>query len=67
MDCAAITVHNPIAQDEPTVALAQVDEHRELHEARLTTSGGQSVSPKEICGRVPPAGNLAAYGVQGRN
>jgi transposase len=25
--CAAITVHNPIAQDEPTVALAQVDEH----------------------------------------
>ena len=26
--CAAITVHNPIAQDESTVALAQVDEHR---------------------------------------
>lgn len=38
--CAAITVHNPIAQDEPTVALAQVDEHRELHEARITTLGG---------------------------
>lgn len=38
--CAAITVHNPIAQDEPTVALAQVDEHRELHEARVTTLGG---------------------------
>jgi transposase len=37
--CAAITVHNPIAQDEPTVALAQVDEHRELHEARVTTMG----------------------------
>ena len=37
--CAAITVHNPIAQDEPTVALAQVDEHRELHEARMTTLG----------------------------
>ena len=37
--CAAITVHNPIAQDEPTVALAQVDEHRELHEARITTLG----------------------------
>ncbi len=38
--CAAITVHNPIAQDEPTVALAQVDEHRALHEARITTLGG---------------------------
>ena len=38
--CAAITVHNPIAQDEPTVALAQVDEHRELHEATITTLGG---------------------------
>jgi transposase len=38
--CAAITVHNPIGQDEPTVALAQVDEHRELHEARITTLGG---------------------------
>jgi len=37
--CAAIPVHNPIAQDEPTVALAQVDEHRELHEARITTLG----------------------------
>ena len=37
--CAAITVHNPIAQDEPTVALAQVDEHRELHEASVTTLG----------------------------
>ncbi len=37
--CAAITVHNPIAQDEPTVALAQVDEHRELHEARVATLG----------------------------
>jgi transposase len=37
--CAAITVHNPITQDEPTVALAQVDEHRQLHEARITTLG----------------------------
>jgi len=37
--CAAITVHNPIAQDEPTVALAQVDEHRQLHAARITTLG----------------------------
>jgi transposase len=41
--CAAITVHNPIAQDEPTVALAQVDEHRQLHEARITTLGGDKL------------------------
>jgi len=38
--CAAITIHNPIAQDEPTVALAQVDEHRQLHRAQVTTLGG---------------------------
>jgi transposase len=37
--CAAITVHNPITEDEPTVALAQVDEHRELHETKITTLG----------------------------
>ncbi len=37
--CAAITVHNPIAQDEPTVALAQVDEHRALHGDKITTMG----------------------------
>jgi transposase len=37
--CAAITVHNPIAQDEPTVALEQVDEHRQLHRAQITTVG----------------------------
>jgi transposase len=37
--CAAITVHNPIAEDEPAVALAQVDEHRQLHQAKITTLG----------------------------
>jgi len=37
--CAAITVHNPIAQDEPTVALEQVDEHRQLYAARVLTVG----------------------------
>jgi transposase len=38
--CAGITVHNPIAQDEATVALTQVDAHREVHGARITTVGG---------------------------
>jgi len=38
--CAAIMVHNPIAQDEPTATLAQVDEHRELHGTKITTLGG---------------------------
>ena len=33
--CAAPTVHDPIAKDEPPVALAQVDEHRKLHEASI--------------------------------
>jgi transposase len=37
--CAAITVHNPIAQDEPTVALAQMDEHRRLHRVPVRTVG----------------------------
>ena len=37
--CAAITVHNPIAQDEPTVALAQVDEHGETFNATLKSVG----------------------------
>ena len=38
--CAAITVHNPIAQDEPTVALTQMEEHRQLHGAKIATVGG---------------------------
>jgi len=37
--CAAITVHNPIAQNEPTVAPAQVDEYCQLHQAPVTTLG----------------------------
>lgn len=37
--CAAITVHNPIARSEPTVALAQVDEHRQLHGTTVSTLG----------------------------
>ena len=37
--CAAITVHNPITQDEPTVALAQVDEHCETFNATPKTIG----------------------------
>lgn len=37
--CAAITVHNPIAQQEPAVALAQVDEIRNLRAAEVGTLG----------------------------
>ena len=37
--CAAITVHNPIAQQEPVVALTQVDETRDLHAAQISTLG----------------------------
>jgi len=45
--CAAITVHNPLAHDEPTVALAQVDEHRELPEAKIATLGGDKAYHQE--------------------
>lgn len=31
--CAAIDLHNPIAQSEPDMALAQIDEHIALHQA----------------------------------
>jgi transposase len=30
--CAEITMHNPISQSESEMALAQIDEHRELHQ-----------------------------------
>ncbi|HRV41289.1 MAG TPA: IS5 family transposase [Candidatus Paceibacterota bacterium] len=42
--CAAITVHNPIAQDEPTVALAQGDGPRTLHGARIPTLGADKAN-----------------------
>jgi transposase len=62
--CAAITVHNPITRDEPSVALEQVDAHRQLHGAQITTLGadkayhqkkfvsgcrGRGVSPHAAC------------------
>jgi len=37
--CATITVHNPITQQEPAVALAQVDQLRELDRAQIKTLG----------------------------
>jgi transposase len=37
--CAAITIHNPIAQSEVQVALAQVDAHRQLYRAKVSTLG----------------------------
>lgn len=38
--CADFTVHNPITQPEPVVALQQLDEHQSLHEGvRIETVG----------------------------
>ena len=37
--CAQIDVHNPITQDESRMALAQVEDHTQLHEARVKTLG----------------------------
>lgn len=74
--CAAITVHNPIKQSEPAVALAQVDEHRQMHRAQVTTLGadkayhqrkfvegcrGRGISPHAACKE-----NLAVAGLDGR-
>ena len=74
--CAAITVHNPIAEDEPTVALAQVDEHRELHEAKVTTVGGDKAyhqkkfvagcREREIAPHVACKEQVAVEGLDGR-
>jgi transposase len=74
--CAAITVHNPIAEDEPTVALAQVDEHRELHEAKVTTVGGDKAyhqkkfvagcREREIAPHVACKEQIAVEGLDGR-
>src|SRR5256884_5174608 len=74
--CAAITVHNPIAEDEPTVALAQVDEHRELHEAKVTTVGGDKAyhqkkfvagcRERELAPHVACKEQIAVEGLAGR-
>lgn len=37
--CAAIDIHNPIAQSETDMALAQIDEHAKLHQAQAQTCG----------------------------
>lgn len=37
--CAQLDVHNPIAQGESDMALAQVDEHTRLHGTRIKTVG----------------------------
>jgi transposase len=37
--CADFTIHNPIEQGEPAVALRQIDEHMELHAASPKTVG----------------------------
>src|SRR2546430_6573890 len=37
--CAAIDIHNPIAQSEPDMAIAQMDEHTKLHKAHPQTLG----------------------------
>ena len=40
--CAQITIHNPIAESESVVALAQVDHHDKMHGANVQTVGGDS-------------------------
>ena len=37
--CAAIDIHNPVAQSEPDMALAQIDQHIQWHQANPQTVG----------------------------
>lgn len=38
--CAELTIHDPIAQAEPAMAIAQLDQHATLHEGTAPTSVG---------------------------
>jgi transposase len=38
--CADFTIHNPITEPEPLMALGQLDEHRQLHEGTAPTTLG---------------------------
>lgn len=48
--CADITLHNPIAQPEPRVALRQIDEHQQLHAGTTprTLAGDKNYHQKEL-------------------
>lgn len=48
--CADFTLHNPIAEPEPRVALRQLDEHEQLHEgaAPRTLAGDKNYHQKEL-------------------
>jgi len=66
--CADFTLHNPITDPEPVVALQQADAHAKLHGGvRVKTMGsGQGVSPERICARLPGPGDCAPRRVQGQ-
>jgi hypothetical protein len=48
--CADFTLHNPIARSEPVMALAQLDEHRQLHQgtAPRTLGADKNYHQKEF-------------------
>jgi transposase len=70
--CAQIDIHNPIAQDESSTALEQVEEHTVLHEARIKTLGADKayhqkkfVSDCRQLGIAPHAACKDSVGVKG--
>jgi IS5 family transposase len=48
--CADITLHNPIGEPEPRVALRQIDEHQQLHDGTTprTLAGDKNYHQKEL-------------------
>lgn len=53
--CADFPLHNPITASEPAMAIRQIDAHMKLHQGVKvkTVGGGQRLSSKGICQRVP--------------
>jgi hypothetical protein len=53
--CAAIDIHDPIAQSEPDMALAQIDEHTKLHAAEPQTVSLRSIPSAVLLATAPGA------------
>ena len=66
--CADFTLHHPISQPGPPVALQPLDGHRQLYAGVDSPERGcgQELSPPGFCGRRSRAGHPAACGLQDR-
>jgi transposase len=74
--CSAITVHNPIAEAEPAVALTQVDEHRKMFFEKVSTVGADKgyhqqkfvagCRERDVIPHVTPKTGVKVSGLDGR-